>query len=154
MTTDTFVKAQLALLCWRNARTMSVGPSFAMLQCMAFVERNRVRAGWHGGDWMQVIANDATYSAYESAPQGLPSPRQGELGMEIDFPDMRNDIWQRFLWEVDRVFDGTAGDPVTEGALWWAEADRINRPWFLDKIARQPEQHPRVAQCGPITLYR
>jgi len=149
MTADTFVKAQLALLCWRNA---TVGKPFQLLQCLAFIERNRVRAGWMGGDWLSVIANDPAYSAY----QGNGHVYSGGPGPAVlqQFPDLRDDSFQRFLWEVDRIYDGSRGDTMTEGALWWAEADKINRPWFLENIARKLEQHPRVAQVANLTLWR
>lgn len=149
MTTDTFVKAQLALLCWRNA---PAGKPFLILQALAFIERNRVKAGWMGGDWMAVIQNDPAYSAYSVnghhyAPGANPA-------MVEAFPDLRDDVFQRFLWEVDRIYDGSRNDPMTEGALWWAESEKITRPWFLEHIARQPEQHARVAQVASLTLWR
>lgn len=150
MTTDSFVKAQLALLCWRNC---PAGKPFQLLKCLALIERNRVRAGWHGGDWLAIIANDATFSAYlgaEKLQQDAP-PRDERLGL---FPDTRDDVFQRFLWEVDKVYDGSAADPMTEGALWWAELEKADRPFFLKKIARQPKEHPRVAQVGSLTLFR
>lgn len=149
MTVDSFVKSQLALQCWRNA---PAGKAFSSLQCLAFIVRNRVKAGWMGGDWMAVIANDPAYSAYGA--NGHHYAAGGNPAVLESFPDLRDDVFQRFLWEVDRIYDGSRGDPMTEGALWWAELDKITRPWFLEHIARLPEQHPRVAQVASLTLWR
>ena len=149
MTPDSFVKAQLALLCWKNAPG---GKPFSMLQCLAFIERNRVRAGWMGGDWLSVIANDAAYLAYAGNGHHY-SVSTGPAALE-NFPDLRDEVFQKFLWEVDRIYDGSRQDPMTEGALWWAEAEKINRPWFLENIARKAEQHPRVAAVGSLTLWK
>jgi hypothetical protein len=149
VTIDTFVKAQLALLCWRNA---PAGKPFTSMKALAFLVRNRVKAGWMGGDWLAVIAEDPAYAAH--VPNGQYYSSMAPHTRLDSFPDLRNDLFQRFLWEVDRVYDGTAGDTMTEGALWWAELDKIDRPWFLEHIARRPEDHPRVAQVVTLTLWR
>ena len=146
MTPDSFVKAQLALLCWKNAPG---GKPFSMLQCLAFIERNRVRAGWMGGDWLAVIGNDPAYSAYSGNGHAY-SAGTGPVAL-AEFPDLRNEIFQKFLWEVDRIYDNSREDPMTEGALWWGETNKINRPWFLENISRK---HERVAQVGAVTLWR
>lgn len=98
-----------------------------------------------GGDYLALIANDAAYSAYlmNGAPAGLE-----------DFPDLRDDTFQRFLWEIDHIATGERGDPMTEGALYWAELHRVSRPWFRQNITMKPEQHPRVAQVATLTLWR
>lgn len=140
MTTETFTKAQLALLCWRNAPEKNLN----VLKALAFVVRNRVRAGWHGGEWLAVIANDYLYG-YRAL--GVPP-------LEQEFPDLRGDTFQRFLWEVDRIYDGSAGDPLSEGALYWAPAGYPLREWFEQKITRQPEEHPRVAQVAQVMLWK
>lgn len=151
MTTDTFVKGQLALLCWRNA---PAGKPFLGMKAIAFIERNRHRAGWHGGDWMALIAEDENYSPYSME---LMSERR--IARD-EFPDLRDDIFQRFLWEVDRIYAGEAGDAITEGALFYADNTQpITRPWFLEKIVRAEDAegkrvHPQVAQVGPLTLWR
>jgi hypothetical protein len=150
MTGDTFVKAQLALLCWRNA---PAGRPILLMRALGFVVRNRVRAGWMGGSWLQVIANDPVWSAYTQRP-GNPASGNGSHALLEEFPDLRDDIFQKLLWEVDRIYDGSLPDPMTEGALWWAELERIDRPWFAEHIAQRPEEHPRIAQVANITLWR
>ncbi len=105
-----------------------------------------------GGDWLSVIANDPAYSAYTGNGVRY-SVGTGPAALQ-DFPDLRDDVFQKFLWEVDRIYDGSRADPETEGALWWAETHKINRPWFLESIVRKPSDHPRIAQVGPLTLWR
>jgi hypothetical protein len=89
------------------------------------------------------------YSAYK--PEAI-----DPLGI-VRFPDQRSEVWQRFLWEVDKVYSNEAGDELTEGGLWWAELDKLagpaGRPWFVENISRQGAQHPRVALCGTICLW-
>ncbi|HEV1286552.1 MAG TPA: hypothetical protein VNU44_14620 [Bryobacteraceae bacterium] len=149
MTGDSFVKSQLALLCWRNA---PAGKPFQILQCLAFIVRNRVKAGWMGGDWLSVIANDPVYSPYDV--NGHHHAAQADRALLESFPDLRDEVFQKFLWEIDRIYDGSRQDAMTEGAVWWAEIERISRKWFLENIARNQEQHPRVAQVASLTLWR
>ena len=146
MTGDTFIKGQLALVCWRTAPETARN-ALNVLKAIGLIQRNRARAGWMGGDWLQVLRQDPMYSAYSAVVAGktrLPD------GLE-EWPDLRNDIFQRFLWEVDKIYSGEAADDLTEGGLYWGETHRIDRPWFLEKIVRG---QVAVAQVGQISIWR
>lgn len=143
VTVEGFTKAILAAESWRQARRVMEQPNVELLRAMALITRNRVRSGWHGGNWLAVMAGEHEYSAYiEPTPAGL--------------PDMRSDAMLKFLWDVDRIYDGTYPDAGVTGdppALWWAELNKITRDWFLDRISRDPANHPRVAHLGAITMF-
>jgi hypothetical protein len=140
MTAEAFTRAQIALAAWRNAPTKDL----QTLKLMGLIFRNRVRAGWMGGDWLRVIAADPIYSAYLPEAPGEAAP---------EFPDLADPSFSRFLWEADKIYEGTAEDKITGGGLWWCELNKVNREWFLENICRRPEQHPRVAQSASITLF-
>jgi hypothetical protein len=138
MTAEQFTKAALLLASWRMAPTKEL----QTLKLMALVLRNRVKAGWHGGDWLKVIERAGDASAYV-----LPAM------VDESYPELGDPSVQRFLWEVDKVYEGTAEDKITGGGLWWCELNKVDRSWFLENICRKPDQHPRVSQAVNITLY-
>lgn len=106
MTGDDFLKGQLAMLCWRVARSEG---SLGML-AVALVLRNQVAAG--AGDWMEQITR-------------CPLPAQA------GYPDVREPEFQRFLHKVDGVFDGTLLDKLTNGATAITRAGDLHPPGHL-----------------------
>lgn len=108
-----------------------------MLAVMLVV-RNRVHAGWMGGDWLQVLSAHQLYSA--NACMDL-----------TGYPDLRK--MRDILTAVDEVYDGFAQD-FTEGALYYAELDNVDSEWFAETILKQQVDHPRVAKVGPIDFFK
>jgi hypothetical protein len=119
---------------------------------IAFTIRNRVRAGWYGGDWLQVLSHTHEWSA----SLALPDP--------YALPDIRIYSINNFLQEISGVVSGSREDDVTIKrdslmtfrpgalplALYYGRLDKIDNPWFLENISMNPE-HKRVSNQG--TLY-
>lgn len=135
MTAETYIKAQLAALAHREAAHM--GGVNNML-AVAFVMRNRQRAGWFGGDWMEIIHN-----AYKVAAAIYPPSA----------PNLRDLSFRSFLQQVDDIYTGMAQDAMTEGALYYCELHRIERAWFHENIL-QHGQHERVANVGQVAFFK
>jgi hypothetical protein len=133
---EQFIKAHLAALCHREAAHH--GGHDNML-AVAFVFRNRHRAGWHGGNWMELLAYCNEYAATIYPPS---------------VPDLRDINFRMLLQQIDDVFSGLAPDKYTEGALYYAELNRVERPWFRTDVLSDPERHPRVATVGNVSLFR
>lgn len=146
MTVQDVIRVELAMLAWREAR--HYGGINNML-AVAFVVKNRVDAGWLGGDWMQIIANHEQWSARLVTAPAL----QGETQM-APVPDFHDPDVRDLIVEVDGIFDGTAEDTFTDGALYYCELDRVERPWFLQNVVRRPDAHARVATVGPVSFFR
>ena len=139
MTTDTFVKAQLAMFAYDEANHTG---SLDSMRAIAFIIRNRVRAGWSGGDWNRVMNFAWRHSCFERyVPENC---------------SLESDIFRRFLIEVDEIYDGTAEDTMTEKGLYYCDVTRGRpvRDWFAATIVRDPANHPRVAQVGMIYIFR
>src|SRR5271157_4899587 len=96
MTGEEFIKGLLCLVAERE-RENGVNGTLGIM----FMIRNRVNAGWCGGDWGKVI--EAT------AP-----------GLTVHYPDVRDPSFQRVLQEVDGIYDGTTADTLTNGAQYCA----------------------------------
>jgi hypothetical protein len=133
LTPEVFIKAQLAARAHRDGSQH--GGTDNML-AVAFVMRTRFRDGW--GDWMKILG-DADRVAGTLYPPTIPNVR------DIAFRVILNGI--------DDVFTGLAIDKMTEGALFYCELNNC-QPWFVEKIVRDPETHPRVATIGPVSFFR
>lgn len=136
MTNDQFIRAQLATFAHREGHHH--GGIDNMLAAM-FVLRNRRQAGWLGGDWMRVIdrAPECAGTLYE--PQVI---------------DLRDTCFRMVLAQVDDVVSGLAQDRYTQGALYYAELNKIDRPWFRENVLADLDHHPRVAQVGNVFFFR
>ena len=147
MTPETFVKAQLARLAHNEAAHL--GPNG--MAAIACIIRNRVRAGWFGGDWFQNIDH-----AYEKAAYRLEPSRE----LVVTSREFRG-----LLGDVEDIYNGTyqdtltlgladAGKPVPAGLYYM---DPVNAeqasPWFLENIVRQPDRHPRIAQVVTLWIF-
>ena len=141
----------LAVRCWQEGHEEGLNGMMAV----AFALRNRVRAGWYGGNWLEVIENmDKSSSKLEPYGNKLPDPRIFSF--------------MQFLQIIDNIFSGALEDTITikqDGewrtvlgkpapvVLYWARLDKITNPWFLDNITRNPERHARVAQIGQLFFF-
>lgn len=139
MTSENFIKAQLALLAWREGHRHG---GLDNMMAVAFVVRNRVKAGWHGGDWLEVMSNHYTFAA-EEQPESVTA-----------LPDVRDAHFRVILQKIDDLFSGMALDKMTEGALYYAELHNVTREWFTINILKKLEEHPRVARIGQVDLFQ
>ena len=140
MTYENYIKAQLVQFSVNEA--YSEGAASAVL-AVAQVLKNRVDAGWHGGDWMKVI---------ETAPE--------YVGTEQENPpeiNPRDPLFRQILLSIDDVYYGTAddGDVNNEDfkSLYYGVLHNINRPWFRDNILSDLESHPRIAKVGQFDFF-
>lgn len=118
---------------------------------VAFAIRNRVNAGFWGGDWASVLSHHKDYSSVsEQPPYAVPDPRIYSI--------------QCLLQEIDGIFKGSRADDITipresvlakpaPPALYYGRLDQITSSHFLENIARKPDIHPRVAQVGMLTFF-
>jgi hypothetical protein len=148
MTGSEFICGQLALKAWQDGFTEGLDG----MRAVAFAIRNRVNAGWWGGDWISVLSHHADYSA-KTEPYST------------DLPDPRVYSFQCLLQEINGIFNNSAKDDVTIPAqpsfqagvykpvLYYAKLDEITNDWFLENISRRPDLHPRSAQVGQIFFF-
>lgn len=140
----------ILLKSWQEAHEEGLNGMCAV----AFAIRNRVRAGWFGGNWIEVLSNlDKSSSKLELPITAI--------------PDTRPYAMMQFMQIVDNIFSGSQEDNITikQGgdvqsmglkvpvALYWARLDQVTNPFFLENIIRKPEQHPRIAQCGQLFFF-
>lgn len=148
MTLNDIQRAALALFAAREA-----GPSASLEQMkgICYVIRNRVRAGWFDGNWITVM---------EHADEA-----SGNMPAERFYLDLQSRSLQRLFRDIDDIYYGggsgnswtpeQAADLETAVGkqLYWMFIDRPHNPWFVERILRDPENHPNRAQAGTMMFY-
>lgn len=111
------------------------------------VIRNRVLAGWHGGNWLTLLNKHDTFSANPPA-----TPRIYVFG------DPNHDtIFRRCLGVAENIFAGRERD-LCEGAKWYGRLDNCS-DWFKENIVqpRNPEtglqDHAFIAKIGAQSFF-
>lgn len=154
---ENFVKAELARISWIDGGDCGLEG----MRGVAFVIRNRQRAGFYDGDWVRLLSNHQNYAAIDRQPS-----------FEIPNPT-RNYAFAALLQQIDGIFDGTVEDDATRRigqwdptrikfeehseppvALYYGQLHFPNiRPWFLENISLDHERHQRVATIGTLTFF-
>lgn len=148
MTAENFIKAQLADFAWRQAHRF--GGADGML-AVAHVVRNRARAGWHGGETLKILQHAHDADSLEGCAC------DGGCGRCVSSlqPDLRDDNIKLLLRSIDDIYSGLTIDKYTnEAGLYYCELRSITRPWFLLNIVRNPEEHPKIADVGPLSFFK
>lgn len=137
---DSYVQAKLVEMGWRWSQAYTGGHISGQLVMQTLA--NRVRCGW--GSWLQII-------------DGVP-----KFMAENEMPKLEHgSIWQpefvKLLHAVEGIHNGSVQD-LTHGALYFADLNHIERPWFMDKIiqARDEDgvpQHKRVTDMGSFCFW-
>jgi hypothetical protein len=109
-------------------------------QACGFVVRNRVLAGWEGGDWLSVIQKHDTYSA---------NPPAGDRVLRLGNPHY-NMEFRRVLSMAEAIYNGRERD-ITEGALWYGRLNNAS-PWFKENVIQR--FGPAVATIGKQSFWR
>lgn len=143
MTYENYIKAKLVDAACDAAYHYG---DFESVMAVAQVIANRVGAGWHGGDWKQVIDDAEKLAGTEP-----PSPR-------INPRDL---FFRRILSQIDDIYYGTADDSAVNvesetgivTALYYAELHNITNDWFRNNITSDLENHPRIATVGQLTFF-
>lgn len=144
MTYENYIKGNLVRFCVDEA--YHTGSSDAVL-AIAQVLKNRVDAGWCGGDWNKVI---------EAAPNYVGTVQENPP--EID---PRDALFRKILLCIDDVYYGIAdagnvnveGPDETKVALYYAQLNHVNRQWFKDSITSDLESHPRIAKVDQFDFF-
>jgi len=137
MLPETYIKAALATFAQKEAA--QYGGIDNML-AVCFVIRNRMDAGWFGGDWLLAMEKAGDVAANSEAPEPQPF-------------NLRETRYRKFLERIDAIFDGTELDVMTEGALYYGELNKPLRPWFVEHITEDIENHRHVATVGPVWFF-
>ena len=140
MNIATFERGFLAAFAYREARSTG---SLDCMKAICYAIRNRMKAGWGDGPWLSVM---------ESHPEVEGNIVDGWAELN---PQDR--LLQLIVRDVDDIYMGVSDDDtrtVVQDALYWQFVDRPARPWFVEHIVRDPHNHPRVAQVGPIAFFK
>lgn len=135
---DHFIKAQLALLGWKDGGLEGINGCLGV----CFVIRNRQRAGWYGGNWIDILSHHQDWAADD---------RQYDLTL----PQPNDHTFRTLLQEIDGIFAGTREDDVTKAqtalsqdfryenaqqtavALYYGRLDDPDlRPWFRESVCQ------------------
>ena len=137
MTSEDVEKVEAALFAWREEGSTSANAMLGVL----FVLRNRVKAGWCHGSWLENIADAEAHH-----------PGQRTINT---YPDVRDPSFLQVLQLVDEVYDDRRVDNLTGGAFYWAKPLSVDpKSWFAQEIMNDPGKHPRTGSIENTTFYR
>jgi hypothetical protein len=139
VTLDQYHRAQLAAFASHEAGETG---SIDCMKAVCYVMANRVKRGWHDGNWLEVMAMAFEHDAHAERLGSAPVHPQALYGL---------------LREIEDIYYGHGEDPTREvvgKCLYYQLLMRKDlRPWFVENIVRKPDDHPRRAQVGMIVLY-
>ena len=138
MNTSDINRAALVLFAAREGKCLEE------MKVICLCMRNRVRQGWHDGNWLSVI---------EAAPDdagNVPPAQPVRL-------DPNNRDLQRLTRDIDDIFFRSADSEVEIGTLedaigkscWWMYLDRPVRDWFRLNVMMRPHR----ASMGTMMLF-
>lgn len=145
----TFERAQVAGFAFLEAQHTG---NLDCMRAIAFVLRNRVRAGWGDGSWLSVIADNARVAGNEPLPG-----RQIEGASDRLLQMIVRDIDDIYLGQDridDTIRDITTSSDRKKPALYYCFVNREIRPWFTGNIIRQSQEHAHIGTIGALMLYR
>lgn len=139
---DDFVRSKLVEVGWRFGQAYQGGHICG--QMVMAVIANRQKCGW--GNWLNII-------------DGIPS-----FMAEAELPPLKypQTLWDgafvKLLHAVDGIFEGSAQD-LSKGALYFADSNKIERPWFKEKILEPIDEfgmkkHNVVANMNNIMFFK
>jgi hypothetical protein len=149
-------KAELALFA---ARAAGQGASLEQMKAICYVIRNRVRAGWHDGQWLTVMERAAEVSGNLRGLRVLLDPNSRTLQRLIaDVDDIYyrpglsgreqgNTTAQAFAAGMDDLGE------VLGRSLYWCFINQPMTPWFVEHVIHRPDQHPSRVQMGTMMFY-
>lgn len=144
VTFENYIKGQLLDFAVREGlRYGSPDCTFAVAQVIA----NRVGEGWHGGDWMKVIADAPNF--------------RGTIHEEPFEIDYRSASFRQALTGIDEIYHRTADDSnvnVTDDrgamtSLYYCDLSRLHTEWFREHVLKHLDDHPRIAKVGELTFF-
>ena len=142
---EDFQKSKLIELAWRFGQ--SYGGGYLAGQMVMGALANRYRAGW--GSWLEIVERVPTFMAENELPP-------------LVWPSIWEGNFVKLLHVVDGVFDNSVID-LSKGALYWADLNKIERPWFkakiMDAVSEEgltagQRQHPIVANMNSLSFFR
>ena len=140
MNLATFERAAVAQFAYRRARHTG---SLDCMKALCYIVRNRTMAGWGDGTWLSILK-------VHSEIEGNVTPTTTEL-------EVQDRLLQMIIRDIDDIYLGLSEDDtkrVVQDALYFHFIDHPATPWFVEKIVREPKEHPRIAQVGPIAFFR
>lgn len=153
MRSEDLIKGQLVSYGWRFGQSYTGGHLAGQMVMHTIAER--VRQGW--GSWLQVLERLPNFMAENELPP-------------LVYPSLWEPTFVKLLNAVDGVYDNSVPNPA-RGALYWADLNRVQRPWFKEKIlgAMVPQEaafytdkalqqpygtHSIVANMNSLTFFR
>jgi len=141
MTTDMVQRARVVMFAYNEARHTG---SLDCMKAVVYVLKNRIRAGWGSGTWLNAI------QGHEAVAGTDPQPDQ--------MFDVQDRLLQMFARDIDDIYlSSSFGDDNTKlvvgEALYYQFIDKPTRGWFLENIVREPKLHPRTGQIGTMALF-
>lgn len=150
MTMNDLQRAYLTIFAAREAgRRASADQMKAIAMCV----RNRVRQGWHDGDWIKVMEHAGEVRA------NIPAPFLVELdGNDRNLQTLARDIDDIYFSRRDWTRQPSGEempslDEAIGNACYWAFINQPFTSWFEQHILQDPANHPQKTSMGLMMFY-
>jgi hypothetical protein len=149
VTLNDIQRAELACFA---ARAAGEGACLEVMISIAYCIRNRVRQGWHNGEWLQVLEHADEVAANPPGPRVV--------------LDAGSRSFQRLIQDIDELYFSSRNYnqnpsrdqmPALEEAIgnscYWAFINRPFTAWFRENVLNRPQDHPQKANMGLLMFY-
>lgn len=149
MTVSDIQRAMLAIFAVREA---GQGASVEQMRAIAMCVRNRVRQGWHDGDWIKVMEHaDDTRANLPGVPVKI-------NGDDRNFQRFVRDIEEIYFSRRDYSKDPTRAampdlDEAVGNSCYWAFLNKPFTSWFTEHVLDDVEHHKQKAAMGTMLFY-
>lgn len=134
MTEQGVILSELAIIAWSESEASGIDPALGIANCL----KNRIEAGWFGGDWIELFQNLANSSANSAS-------------LARQYPDFRDlAIVKQYMPKIEQIFQGS-GQDLTFGAKYWCKLSTASAN-FVETVVRSAN-HKRTAQIGDFSFY-
>jgi len=142
----TFERAIVAEFAYREARFTG---SLDCMRAICYVLRNRVKAGWGDGSWLSIITQHPAMAGNDPRAQAMD---YSDRLLQLIVRDV-DDIYLGQDRFDDSVRDIVCTDDRKKPALYYCFPDNL-RPWFVENIIRNSQDHAHIGNIGSLMLFR
>lgn len=136
MVPSDYIKSALADLMWNDWKE----DSFPGMICTGLLVRNRVLAGWNGGDWLINIEKFDAEGGDRKMPREV---RHGDPNRDM--------LFRRCLALAENIYEGREKD-ITMGGKWASRLDQCSDA-FKKGVIHNPS-NTFVGNIGLRTVYK
>lgn len=144
--------SQKAMLVHFAVREVGPRGSLEEMKAVCYCIRNRVRAGWHDGEWMATLEFADEHAAHAGGERVRIDANYRPYQMLLQAVD---DIYyaQDYRPEGERDAIGETLESAVGTAKYWMFLNRPVRDWFQENVIDDKENHRQRGNMGLMMFF-